>query len=67
MDELTSDELKEKVLHYLETAGRMKRRGVAKSIGVEKKLVDKAIDELANEGKIEYQYLDTTYIKLPDK
>jgi len=64
MTEGVTEELKEKILNYLSTTSKAKNRDVARAIEVEKPLVDKAIGELAKEGKIEYLYLETSYIKL---
>jgi len=62
-----SDEVEQKVLHYLGTVNQVKARAVAKAINVEKQLVNKAISKLAQDDKIEYLYLDTTYVKLKGK
>ncbi len=67
MPEAASEEVKEKVLEYLGTISKSKNREVAKAIGVEKKEVDKAINELANEDKIEFLYLGTSYVTLKGK
>ena len=67
MPEAASEELKEKILEYLGTVSKAKNREVAKAIGVEKKEVDKAINELANEDKIEFLYLGTSYVTLKGK
>jgi hypothetical protein len=64
---MASEELKQKVLDYLGTVDKSKNRDVAKAIEEEKSLVDKAIAELGNEGKIEYLYLGTSYIKIKGK
>jgi Mn-dependent DtxR family transcriptional regulator len=64
MTEGVTEELKEKVLKYLATTSKAKNRDVARAIEVEKPLVDKAIGELAREDKIEYLYLETSYIRL---
>jgi len=64
MTEGVSEELKEKILKYLATTSKAKNRDVARAIEVEKPLVDKAIGELAKEDKIEYLYLETSYIRL---
>jgi hypothetical protein len=64
---MVSEELKQKVLNYLETVDKSKNRDVAKAIEEDKSLVDKAIAALGNEGKIEYLYLGTSYIKLKGK
>ena len=64
LSEQVTDELKQKILHYLGTVSKAKNRDVARAIGVEKHLVDKAIAELSKEDKIEYIYLGTSFIKL---
>jgi hypothetical protein len=67
MDELVTEELKSKVLTYLGTVDKSKNREVARALNEDKNLVDKAIAALANEDKIEYLYLGTSYIKLKGK
>ena len=67
MTETASDELEQKILKYLETVSMVKARAVHKSIGEDKKLVDQTIGKLAREDKIEYLYLDTSYVKLKGK
>ena len=67
MSEQANEELRQKILGYLATVSKAKNRDVARAIGEEKRLVDKAIAELGKEGKIEYIYLDTSYVKLKDK
>jgi N-acetylmuramic acid 6-phosphate (MurNAc-6-P) etherase len=67
MNELINDELIKKVLEYLATVDKTKNRDVARAINEDKSRVDKAIAQLANEGKIEYLYLGTSYIRLKDK
>ena len=64
MSEEASEELKEKVLAYLGTVTKAKNRDVARALGEEKALVDKAISALSKEDKIEYLYLGTSYVKL---
>ncbi|MEW6375007.1 MAG: hypothetical protein AB1502_04360 [Thermodesulfobacteriota bacterium] len=62
------EELKEKILKHLATVSQAKNKDVARAIGVEKGLVDKAIAELAKEGKIEYRsFGGITYVTLPGK
>lgn len=62
------EELKEKILKYLETVSQAKNKDVSRSIGVDKGIVDKAIAELAKEGKIEYRsFGGITYVSLPGK
>jgi hypothetical protein len=62
-----SEELKQKVVQYLETVSKSKNREVARAIGEDKALVDKAIAALAKEDKIEYLYLGASFIKLKGK
>jgi Mn-dependent DtxR family transcriptional regulator len=64
MSDEISDELKGKITKYLNSVSKAKNRDVARAIGEEKSLVDKAISQLAKEDKIEYIYLGTSYIKL---
>jgi len=62
------EELKEKILKYLGTVSQARNKEVARAIGMEKGLVDKAIAELAKEGKIEYRsFGGITYVALPGK
>lgn len=67
MSEQVTEELKQKILHYLGTVDKAKNRDVARALEEDKGTVDKAIAQLANEAKIEYIYLGTSYIKLKDK
>ena len=67
LDETSIDELKQKILKYLDTVTRVKARAVHTAIGEDKKLVDKAMGKLAREGKVEYLYLETSYVKLAGK
>jgi len=62
-----SDELEREILKYLDTVTRVKARAVHTAIGEDKKLVDKAMGKLAREGKVEYLYLETSYVKLAGK
>ncbi len=66
MSDITSEELKQKILDYLKTVSKAKNRDVAKALEEDKRMVDKAIGELGNEGKLEYLYLDGSYVKLKD-
>ena len=67
MNEPITDELKQKVLHYLGTVSKAKNRDVARATDIEKHLADKVIAELSKEDKIEYIYLGTSFIKLKGK
>jgi len=50
------------------TVSKAKNRDVARAIGVEKSLVDKAMGELAKEDKVEYQsFGGITYVVLKGK
>ena len=62
-----SEELRQRILEYLATVSKAKNRDVARALGEEKRSVDKAIAELSKEGKLEYIFLDTSYVKLKDK
>ena len=62
-----ADELKQKVIEYLETVPHAKNKEVAKAIGEDKHIVDKAIAELSKEDKVEYIYLGASFVKLKGK
>ncbi len=63
-----SEEIREKILKYLDTVSQARNREVARAIGMEKSQVDKVIGDLAKEGKIEYRsFGGITYIALPGK
>jgi len=63
-----SEDLKEAILKYLATVSQAKNRDVARAIGIEKALVDKAIAELAKEDKIEYRsFGGITFIAIKGK
>ncbi len=66
MAEVTA-ELKQKVIDYLATVPHAKNKDVARALGEEKQLVDKAIAELSKEDKVEYIYLGASFIKLKGK
>jgi len=67
MTEQNIEELKQKVLDYLGTVEMSKNRDIAKALEADKKLVDKAIGALGNEGKLEYLYLNGSFVKLAGK
>jgi Mn-dependent DtxR family transcriptional regulator len=63
-----SEDLNEAILKYLATVSQAKNRDVARAIGIEKALVDKAIGDLAREDKIEYRsFGGITYIAIKGK
>ena len=66
MAEVT-EELKEKVIKYLEAVPHAKNKEVARALGDDKAVVDKAIAALAKEDKIEYIYLGASFVKLKGK
>ena len=66
-EELSREEIKEKVIAYLKTVDKAKNKDVATKINVKKREVDKAINELAKEDIIEFLYIGTSYVKLKDK
>lgn len=67
MEAGVTEELKTKVLQYLETVPHAKNRDVARAIGEEKAMVDKAISALSKEDKVEYIYLGASFVKLKGK
>lgn len=58
------EEMKAKILEYLEGVSKAKPREMAKTLGFAKKDVDKACSDLAKEGKIEYLYIGTSFVTL---
>ena len=63
-----SEDLKESILEYLGTVSQARNKEVARAVGQEKSLVDKAIGDLAKEGKIEYRsFGGISYVALPKK
>jgi len=63
-----NEDLKESVLKYLATVSQAKNKEVARAVGQEKSLVDKAIGDLAKEGKIEYRsFGGISYVAIPKK
>jgi Mn-dependent DtxR family transcriptional regulator len=63
-----SDDLNGKILEYLGKVSQARNREVARAVGIDKALVDKAIGDLAKEGKIEYRsFGGITFIALPGK
>ncbi len=63
-----AEDLKEAILSYLATVSQAKNRDVARAIGIEKALVDRAIGDLARDDKIEYRsFGGITYIAIKGK
>ena len=67
MTELSHDEMREKVLEYLQGVDKSKNKDIAAAIGMPKRVVDKVINELAKEDKLEFLYLGTSYVKIKGK
>ena len=68
MSNQVTEEIRQKILKYLRTVNKARNRDVARATGVEKDLIDKAIGELAKEGKVEYRtYGGISYVGLKGK
>ena len=62
------EELREKILTYLGSVSQARNKEVARAVGIDKGEVDKAIAELAKDGKIEYRsFGGITYVAVPGK
>lgn len=64
MAEYTQEELMAKVIEFLTTRDKAKNKEIATALGVVKKDVDRAVNELAKQGKVEFLYLGTSYVTL---
>jgi len=60
----TDQDLRERVIAYLQTVDKAKSRDIADALGEKKKLVDNVVKELAKEDLVEFLYLGTSYVKL---
>lgn len=67
MADYTKEELQAKIIEFLGTKSKAKNREIADALGVKKREIDMAVNELAQEGKIEFLYLGTSYVTLPNK
>ena len=67
MDEVT-DELKDQIVEFFKKKGKMlTHRDVATGLGIDQKLVKKALTELINVGTLEFtSFGGSTFIKLPE-
>ncbi len=67
MSEVTED-IKNQIIDYLKKIKRsVTSRDIAKALKLEKKIIDKAVNELVNEGRIEWiSFGGETRIKLPE-
>lgn len=66
MNDMTDEQIEKKIVELL-SGGKMKVKAVSKSIEAEKKKVDEVIVKMAKDDKIEYLYLDTSYVQLKGK
>ncbi len=66
MAEMTDQQIEQKVLEILKN-GKLKVRQVSRSIDADKKQVDKVIGDMAKQDKLEYLYLDTSYVQIKGK
>jgi len=66
-EDLTPEQIQEKILAYLNTVSKAKNKDVANAIDVPKKLVDKQINELAKQDILEFLYLGTSYVRIKGK
>ena len=68
MTDEVSLELKEQIVAFFKQKNKMlTSRDVANGLGVENKVVKKALTELVNEGMLEFtSFGGATFIKLPD-
>lgn len=67
MSEVT-EEIKTQIVEYLKKVKRsVTNRDIAKALKLEKKIVDKAVNELVNEGRVEWvSFGGETRIKIPE-
>jgi predicted transcriptional regulator len=68
MDEVVTEELKNQIVEYFRQKKKMmNHREVANGLGLDQKLVKKALTELVNAGTLEFtSFGGATFIKLPD-
>ena len=64
-----TEELKEQIVEFFKKKNKMMTsRDVAKGLGVENRVVKKALADLINVGTLEFtSYVGATFIKLPDE
>jgi len=68
MSDEVSEELKDQVVEFFKKKGKMMtHRDVASGLGLDQKVVKKALTELVNAGTLEFtSFGGATFIKLPD-
>lgn len=59
-----SEDLRARVIEYLGKVDKTKTRDMADNMKEKKSEVDKIVKELAKEGKVEFLYIGTSYVKL---
>lgn len=64
MAEAEKNDLRKRIIAYLETVDMAKSRDIADALGEKKRQVDTIVKELAKEDRIEFLYLGTSYVKL---
>ncbi len=67
MADYTKEELSAKILEFLGTKSKAKNKEIAEALGVKKREVDLVVNDLAQEGKIEFLNLGTSYVCLPQE
>lgn len=68
MNEEVTQELKDQIVEFFKKKGKMiTHRDVANGLGLDQKLIKKALTELVNAGTLEFtSFGGATFIKLPD-
>jgi hypothetical protein len=68
MSDETTQEMKDQIVEFFKKKGKMMtHRDVASGLGLDQKLVKKALTELINVGTLEFtSFGGATFIKLPD-
>lgn len=62
-----SNDLRERILSYLNGVSKAKTREIADALGEKKSDVDKIVRALGNEDIIEFLYLGTSYVRIKGK
>jgi len=67
LSKYTPEELREKVLEYMNKIDKAKARDIAVALDEKKSLVDAVVRDLAKEDILEFIYLGASYVKLKGK
>ena len=62
-----TNDLRERVLAYLNSVSKAKTRDIADALGEKKKDVDNIVRDLGNEDIVEFLYLGTSYVRIKGK